>query len=82
MIVVAYVISVALYLRIMAQYVVGYFAPGGARAAERILACVAVAVIVTVGVARGFEGLDRLDRVTLGAVRGLDNGLGRRAPAP
>jgi hypothetical protein len=33
-IVVAYVISVALYLRIMAQYVVGYFAPGG-RAGHR-----------------------------------------------
>ena len=67
-IVVAYVISVALYLRIMAQYVVGYFTPGGAPAAERILACVAVAVIVTVGVTRGFNGLDRLDRVSLAAV--------------
>ena len=75
-IVVAYIISVALYLRIMAQYVVGYFAPGGAPAAERILACVAVAVIVTVGVARGFKGLDRLDRVSLAAVVVLTTVLG------
>jgi hypothetical protein len=75
-IVVAYIISVALYLRIMAQYVVGYFAPAGAPAAERILACVAVAVIVCVGVIRGFDGLDKLDRVTLGIVVVLTTLLG------
>lgn len=75
-IVVAYIISVALYLRIMAQYVVGYFDPGGSLAAEKLIACAAVVVIVTVGVIRGFEGLDRLDRVTLGAVVVLITVLG------
>ncbi|MDQ2849667.1 MAG: hypothetical protein M3Y49_02830 [Actinomycetota bacterium] len=53
-IVVAYVISVALYLRIMAQYVVGYLDPGGSALWERSVACVAVAVIVLVGVTRRF----------------------------
>jgi hypothetical protein len=75
-IVVAYVISVALYLRIMAQYVVGYFDPAGSLAVEKLIACVAVAVIVMVGVIRGFEGLDRLDRFTLGAVVVLTTVLG------
>ncbi len=75
-IVVAYVISVALYLRIMAEYVFGYLDPGGSPVGERILACVAVAVIVAVGVARGFEGLDELDRVTLGVVVVLTTVLG------
>ena len=37
-IVVAYVISVALYLRIMAQYVVDYVVPGGSSLAERVIA--------------------------------------------
>lgn len=66
-IVVAYVISVALYLRILAQYVfrlVGNGSPVG----ERVLACVIVAVIVTIGVTRGFHGLDLLERVALLAV--------------
>ncbi len=66
-IVVAYVISVALYLRIMAQYVVE-FAGSGSDSAERGLASAAVAVIVAVGVTRGFSGLDLLERVALAAV--------------
>ena len=75
-IVIAYVISVALYLRIMAQYLVGYFDPGGSLVVEKLIACAAVAVIVTVGVIRGFEGLDRLDRITLGVVVVLTTVLG------
>ncbi|MGI8632657.1 MAG: hypothetical protein ACR2NA_08950 [Solirubrobacterales bacterium] len=66
-IVVAYVISVALYLRIMAQYVVS-FAGSESATAERLLASVAVAVIVVVGVTRGFGGLDKMERVALAAV--------------
>ena len=67
-IVVAYVISVALYLRIMAQYLVGFFDSGGSVLIESIIASVAVAVIVAIGVFRGFAGLDLLDRVSLIAV--------------
>ena len=75
-IVVAYVISVALYLRIMAEYVVSFAADGGSASAERILACAAVAVIVAVGVLRGFHGLDLLERAALGAVLVLTTLLG------
>ncbi len=75
-IVVAYVISVALYLRIMAQYILGYLAPGPHSVAERLIAVGAVVVIVAVGVARGFDGLDRLDRVSLIAVLVLTTVLG------
>ncbi|MEO9140495.1 MAG: hypothetical protein ABI345_15705 [Jatrophihabitans sp.] len=66
-IVVAYVISVALYLRILAEYIfafVGEGSPGG----ERALACVMVVVIVAVGITRGFHGLDLLERIALLAV--------------
>lgn len=76
-IVVAYVISVALYLRIMAEYVVGYAVGGGeAPVAERILACATVLVIVGVGIVRGFAGLDLLDRIALAAVLVLTTVLG------
>lgn len=75
-IVVAYVISVALYLRIMAAYVVGYSTSGSHPGAERLIACGAVAVIVAVGVMRGFDGLDKLDRVGLAAVLVLTTVLG------
>ena len=75
-IVVAYVISVALYLRIMAQYLVGFFAPGGSGVTERIIACAAVVLIIVIGVRRGFAGLDRLDRVSLIAVLVLTTVLG------
>ncbi len=74
-IVVAYVISVALYLRIMAIYIVGYLGDGG-DFAERTLASVAVALIVFVGVTRGFGGLDLMERVALGAVLVLTTLLG------
>ena len=67
-IVIAYVISVALYLRIMARYLVEFFNSAGSALWEPIIACVAVALIVGIGATRGFTGLDRLDRVSLTAV--------------
>lgn len=73
---VAYVISVALYLRIMAVYLVSYLVEGGSPIAERIVACGTVVLIVVVGIVRGFSGLDKLDRVTLAAVLGLTTVLG------
>jgi len=75
-IVVAYVISVALYLRIMAQYVVAYASGGDGQLSERIIACVTVVLIVGIGVLRGFAGLDLLDRVSLVAVLVLTTVLG------
>lgn len=75
-IVVAYVISVALYLRIMAQYVVQYTAGGSDGLAERLIACGAIALIVAIGVTRGFSGLDKLDRISLGVVLTLTTVLG------
>ena len=81
-IVVAYVISVALYLRIMAQYVVGYADPGGSTLWQRVLACAAVVLIVVVGITRGFAGLNLLDRVSLGAVLALTTLLRRDASVP
>ena len=75
-IVVAYVISVALYLRIMAEYVVSFAVDGGSSSAERVLACAAVALIVAVGVLRGFHGLDLLERAALIAVLILTTLLG------
>lgn len=75
-IVIAYVISVALYLRIMAQYLVGFFDSAGSALWEPIIACVAVAIIVGIGAVRGFAGLDRLDRVSLAAVLVLTTVLG------
>ncbi len=74
-IVVAYIISIALYLRIMAQYVIDFVSPGSI-VAERALATAAVLVIVGVGVARGFSGLDRLERLALAAVLVLTTVLG------
>ncbi len=66
-IVVAYVISVALYLRILAQYLFR-FVGEGSPVGERVLACLIVAVIVGIGIRRGFHGLDVLERVALVAV--------------
>ncbi|QYF74367.1 hypothetical protein [Cryobacterium sp. PAMC25264] len=67
-IVVAYIISVALYLRIMAQYLVRFFASSAPDFLEPLIACVAVALIVALGILRGFRGLERLDRVSVVAV--------------
>lgn len=75
-IVVAYVISVALYLRIMAQYLVGFFHSGGSTLWEAVIACAAVVIIVGIGAVRGFSGLDKLDRVSLTAVLVLTTVLG------
>ncbi len=71
----AYIISVALYLRIMSQYVVE-FAAGHSAVAERALASTGLVLIVTVGVVRGFGGLDLLERVALIAVLTLTTVLG------
>jgi hypothetical protein len=66
-IVIAYVISVALYLRILAVFVVGYVSSGSG-AAERLLAVMLVSVITAVGLARGLAGLELLERLALGSV--------------
>ena len=71
----AYVISVALYLRIMAEYVVEYVA-SPSDDAERLLASGAVVLIVSVGVFRGFAGLDLAERLALIAVLVLTTVLG------
>jgi hypothetical protein len=72
---VAYVISVALYLRIMAEYAVRYVSPGTEWAVSA-LACATAAGIVAVGVARGFHGLDLIERAALIAVLVLTTALG------
>jgi hypothetical protein len=74
-IVVAYVISVALYLRIMTEYV-GSYALGEDVTAERAVASAAMLLIVGVGVTRGFGGLDMMDRVAVGTVLFLTAVLG------
>ncbi len=74
-IVVAYVISVALYLRIMAQYVVSYVAEPSA-IAERALTTGTVTLIAVVGLARGFRALSTMERITLGVVMALTAMLG------
>lgn len=66
-IVVAYVISVALYLRILALFVVGYVSSGSG-ASERLLAVILVGLITAVGLVRGFAGLELLERLALGSV--------------
>lgn len=63
-IVIAYVISVALYLRILAQYVFHLFGDGSP-VGERVLAAAIVGVIAGIGIVWGFQGLDVLDRVAL-----------------
>lgn len=75
-IVIAYVISVALYLRIMAQYVVALFISAGSGLVEKLIACAAVVLIVAIGAIRGFQGLNRLDRMSLTAVLVLTLVLG------
>ncbi|WP_372736455.1 hypothetical protein [Nocardioides sp.] len=67
-IVVAYVISVALYLRIMAEYIVEGLGLSSPLERERAIAVVAIVAIVVLGVRRGFTGLDFVDRVALGSV--------------
>lgn len=66
-IVVAYVISVALYLPILARYVF-HIAGGDSAITERALAIVLIGVILGVGITRGFRGLDVLERSALIAV--------------
>ena len=75
LIAVAYVISVALYLRIMAEYLIRYVSPGTGWAVSAV-ACAAAAGIVLVGVTRGFRGLDLTERAALIAVLVLTTALG------
>ncbi len=72
---IAYVISVALYLRIMAEYIVDSVSPG-ADAAVSAIAAGAAAIIVLVGVTRGFSGLDLMERIALVTVLILTTVLG------
>ena len=69
-IVVAYVISVALYVRILAQFVVQY-ASAGSGQAERMVGIGVIVLITVVGLARGLSGLELLERAALGAVLAL-----------
>lgn len=75
LIVIAYVISVALYLRIMAQYVVGAVGSDSIFA-ERAVASGSIAAITLIGIVRGFAGLDLLERIAIGAVLTLTTVLG------
>ncbi len=75
LIVVAYVISVALYLRIMAQYV-GSYVFGPSEEVERAIATGAVTAIAVVGLTRGFGGLSTLERLALGVVLAMTAMLG------
>ena len=72
----AYIVSVALYLRIMAEYVVDYAGLATDRSASTIVASLAVATIVLVGLTRGFAGLDLMERLALGAVLVLTTAIG------
>jgi hypothetical protein len=64
----AYLISVALYARILAQFVVGYASPGASGNAQSLLATAVIGLITLVGLVRGLSGLEGLERVSLGAV--------------
>jgi len=73
---VAYIISVALYLRIMAEYLVRLFSPAGSLQWEKLIACLSVVVIMSIGIRRGFHGLELLERAALGVVLALTFALG------
>ncbi len=75
LIIVAYVISVALYLRIMAQYV-GSYVFGPSETIERVIATGAVTAIAVVGLTRGFGGLNTVERLALGVVLAMTAMLG------
>lgn len=74
-IVVAYVISIALYVRILAQFVVHYASVGSGQA-ERLVGVGVIVLITAVGLVRGLSGLERLERVALGAVLVLVAAIG------
>lgn len=63
---IAYVVSVALYLRILAQYALGTFSVSS-DTWERAIVTALVAAIAAIGITRGFAGLDRMERVALAA---------------
>lgn len=65
-VVVAYVISVALYIRILSQYALEY-AGLHSLPREQLLSSIVIGVIGAVGVIRGFGGLTLLERIALGA---------------
>lgn len=62
----AYAISVGLYLQIMNSYALGYLG-GDTVSRERLLSTAVIAVLVVIGVTRGFSGLERLETIALGA---------------
>ena len=64
-IVVAYVISVTLYIRILSQYVLDY-AGTDSLLAQQVMTSLVIAFIATVGITRGFGGLSLLERISLG----------------
>ncbi len=59
-------VSVALYLRVLAVYLLGTFHNTSATA-ERGVVTVLVTAIALVGMTRGFHGLERLEQLALGA---------------
>lgn len=61
----AYAVSVALYLQIMAAYALGYLEVDS-QLRERVLSSAVIALLVAVGVSRGFSGLARLETIALG----------------
>lgn len=61
---VAYAISVGLYLQIMASYAFDYL-DVGTLDGQRLVCTIVVVLLVTVGVARGFGGLSRLETFAL-----------------
>jgi hypothetical protein len=72
---IAYIVSVALYLRIMAEYAIQYVAPGTEWAVSAF-ACAAAVGIILVGLFYNFTGLDLIDRIALSAVLVLTTVLG------
>lgn len=70
----AYVISVALYLRIPAQYLVGYLT-GASYHADHLVTIGAVVLIAAVGITKGFRGLSLIERLALGTVPALTAAL-------
>lgn len=64
-IIAAYVVSVALYLRVLAAYVWNVIG-AHSLAQERALVTVIVIVLTGIGMYRGFSGLERIEKISLG----------------
>jgi hypothetical protein len=74
LVIVAYVTSVALYLRVLAAYVM-HLAGVDAAGAERLLVIVLIALIAAVGATRGFAGLERAEEWALYATLAVGTAL-------